>query len=342
MWDQACSDQPPDPLTPLMLGCNHYATVGNQLSQPPLQRSQGRRNNVRATSLFSQRAAHLRGLISAPTCTYTRAYWAQWFENSMTINLEDNFHSLKHYIGPTSRVNNLQPHGAPIGENVNPKRDKSTFQRCIYKAILEQQAPDFHRRFAYKLRRWNLPAASPSLNHRCTAIQCTPNWHARCAHQRLHDLGGLVTPRVHAACFGACWNRWCTLRRFQQTGRCRLCQLPHTEDSIEHYVFCVVVRKVGARCLRLDADLHLNLHTFTCTNPVIRTDEILTRCALLVYATYRALNHQRTTSTPLGQQELHNAMSQWITEGARGHAKTCKTLKQMWTNFPQEPLPPIG
>ena len=74
MWDQACSDQPPDPLTPLVLGCNHYTAVGSQLSQPPIQRSQGRRNNVRATSLFSQRADHLRALISAPTCTYARAY----------------------------------------------------------------------------------------------------------------------------------------------------------------------------------------------------------------------------------------------------------------------------
>ena len=156
--------------------------------------------------------------------------------------------------------------------------------------------------------------------------QRTPNWQARSAHQRLKTLAQLVSPRVHASVFGSIWNRWCTLRRFQFRGRCRLCQSLHSEDSIEHYAFCSVVKELAARRLRLDTQRHVNLHTFTLTNPCLNTKQLLSRAALLIYATYRALNFQRRASTALHGEELYNAMCQWVVEGARGHAQTCQVL----------------
>ena len=114
-------------------------------------------------------------------------------------------------------------------------------------------------------------------------IQRTPNWHARCAQQRLKAVARLTPPRVHAAVFGAVWNRWSTKCRYQLTGQCRLCQKPLTEDSIEHYAFCSSVRELATRRLRLDTRLHVNMHTFTCTNPLLHSKELLTRAALLIY-----------------------------------------------------------
>ena len=191
------------------------------------------------------------------------------------------------------------------------------------------------------MRRWLLDSSSNPLHSHLTVKQRTPNWHARSAHQRLKLLARITTPRVHAAVFGAVWNRWCTLKRFRHRGRCRLCQKLHSEDSIEHYVFCSCVREVAARRLKLDTTIHVNIHTFMCANPRIDTKELLTRSTLLIYATYRALNHQRHATIPLQPEELLNAMSQWVIEGARGHAATCRVLASTWTDNRGEPLPPI-
>ena len=135
--------------------------------------------------------------------------------------------------------------------------------------------------------------------------------------------------------------RWCTLRPFQLKGRCRLCQLPHSKDSIEHYACCTTVRELAARRLRLDAHLHVNIHTFTCTNPRLITKELITRAALLIYATYRALNHQRHATAPLEGEDLFQAMCQWVIEGTRGHSASCRVLTSTWTGQSGEPLPPL-
>ena len=128
----------------------------------------------------------------------------------------------------------------------------------------------------------------------------------------------------------ATWNRWSTLGRYRKTCHCRLCQQRHTEDSIEHYAFCNTVRAVAARRLRLDKHSHVNLHTFTCTNPLLNNNELLIRTALLIYATYRALNHQRQADTAFQGEDLYHAMSQWITEGVRGHEKSSRVLSAVW------------
>merc|ERR1711966_235173 len=100
-----------------------------------------------------------------------------------------------------------------------------------------------------------------------------------------------------------------------------------------------MVRKLATKRLRLCTTTQVNIHTFTCTNPLVRTQEQLTRAALLVYATYRALNHQRQADNPLQMDELYNAMCQWVLEGARGHARTCQVLATTWMDLPGTPLP---
>ena len=227
----------------------------------------------------------------------------------------------------------------PTNRPANWRHIRHKFQSWMYSALHQRSAPDALSRFRLKLDRWNLHSPSQLLHDRLSTLQRTPNWQARCSHQRLKKIATLTTPRVHAAVFGAIWNRWCTLRRFQQRGRCRLCQQPSTEDSIEHYSRCAIVRRVAQKRLRLDSSTQVNIHTFTCTNPLLHTEEQLTRAALLIYATYRALNHQRMSETPLTPEELYSAMSQWIVEGARGHAPTSQILATTWTEQPGTPLP---
>ena len=256
----------------------------------------------------------------------------------MQLSLESNLHDVQQ-IGS---VHTLMNRRRSTNEKRHWQQTRRVFQSTIYSSLHGHHAPDAHTRFAQKLTRWNLHSPTHPLHEHLSVIQRTPNWQARCAHQRLKTIAKLTTPRVHAAVFGAIWNRWCTLRRYQQQGRCRLCQLPHTEDSIEHYSFCTSVRKLATTRLRLCTTTQVNIHTFTCTNPLLRTNEQLTQAALLIYATYRALNHQRRAETPLHADELFNAMCQWVVEGARGHTATCQVLANTWTEHHGTPLPPLS
>ena len=315
IWDSACADHDPDPGTPLDLYTTTATTSSSTHDNYP--------NNLTTSSTFSQRTYHLRSLISAPNEFYTRAHWRNWFDHSMQITLDSNLANVQREIGS---VRTLMARHLTSDTPKHWRRARRKFQSWVYAALHKKSAPDVHARLAHKLHRWNLQLPTQPLHDHISVRQRTPNWQSRCANQRLKLLAKLTTPRVHAAVFGAIWNRWCTLRRFQQRGRCRLCRLPHTEDSIEHYPHCTTVRRLASTRLRLNTSTQVNIHTFTCTNPLLRTKEQLTRAALLIYATYRALNYQRLADHPLGTEELHNAMCQWIIEGARGHSRTCRVL----------------
>ena len=259
----------------------------------------------------------------------------------MVLTLDTNLEKVQREIGPVNALMARQPQTNDQQQQQHWKQIRRKFQSWIYEALLKHAAPNTHARFSHKLDRWNLHLPTHPLHDHMSVRQRTPNWQARCAHQRLKTLAKLTTPRVHAAVFGATWNRWCTRRRYQQRGRCRLCQQPHSEDSIEHYAYCSSVRKLAAQRLRLCCTTQVNIHTFTCTNPLLRTQEQLTRAALLIYSTYRALNHQRQSNNPLQADELYNAMCQWVVEGARGHTRTCQTLAKTWTEHQGTPLPKI-
>ena len=219
-----------------------------------------------------------------------------------------------------------RPKIPPTTEDFGRQREESFRQKFMERCTNDQH----HDRFDYKLRRWKLQESDKPLYQHLSVIHRTPNWQARSSHQRLKLLAQLVPPRVHAAVFGCIWNRWCTLRRFHTSGNCRLCQGRHTEDSIEHYTYCSSVRAIASRRLRLDIGTQVNLHTFTCTNPLIRTESQLIRAALLTYSTYRALNHQRQAASPLLGNDLYQAMCQWLIEEVRGHAKSSHALASVW------------
>ena len=288
VWDPACEDHEPDPGTPL-------AWCTARTHQPPLlchnQSTQHKHyrtpNNLAFSSMFQQRARYLRSRISAPEEPYTKACWGKWFENSMLLTLESNFQQVQQRIGPINKLM-AQPQQTDNGdeERAHWRRIRRKFQSRVYAALQRSSAPKVHDRFTEKLDRWKLHLPRHPLHNHLSVTQQTPNWQARCAHQRLKILARLTTPRVHAAVFGAMWNRWCTIKRYQGQGRCRLCQKRHTEDAIEHYPFCSVVRELAARRLRLCTTTHVNIHTFTFTNPLLRTKELLTRAALLICATY--------------------------------------------------------
>ena len=340
-WDPACADQDGDPGTPLatITGKNTQQTTRHHYNQHQIHGHCRRPNNLSYTSTFQQRANRLRALMASPNQTYTSAVWRDWFSNAATLALEQTFERTRRKIGDLT-VYFPRSAQAFTKENVQRwKACKREFQSRIYEAIHAREAPDPHARFREKLHRWKLDHPEQPRHNFLSVKQRTPNWQARSAFCRLSEIACHTAPRVHAAVFGAIWNRWCTRRRFQQKGLCRLCQSPTSEDSIEHYVTCKEVKQLASRRLRLDVAEHVNIHTFTCTNRAIATKELLVRSALLIYATYRALNYQRTAARPLQGEELYHALCQWLIEGARGHSTSSRILATAWTNMTQHDLP---
>jgi len=68
-------------------------------------------------------------------------------------------------------------------------------------------------------------------------------------------------------------------------------------------------------------------------NPQVNSNDDLTVAALLVYSTYRATNHQRfNAQLQLQPDNIHDAMKQWVREGARGHANAVNVLRGRWAN----------
>ena len=58
------------------------------------------------------------------------------------------------------------------------------------------------------------------------------------ALQLLKDIHNKVPPAVLVAWMHTVSNGWCTARRFQSHGKCRLSQTCRGEDSLEHYSKC--------------------------------------------------------------------------------------------------------
>ena len=67
----------------------------------------------------------------------------------------------------------------------------------------------------------------------------------------MREAWSSTPPRVAIILLYTLLNGWSTLRRFQQRGRCRLCDLQGTTDSLEHLPFCTMVQWVATRLFHL-------------------------------------------------------------------------------------------
>ena len=267
----------------------------------------------------------------------------EWFDNSFYRRLDANYSQVVQLLGSSHSIFDRPKRNRLNEEDERKKwkniRDKT--QRCTFLAIHLKRAPDHLARMRHKLGRWKLDSSDPMLLATLNVKQKTPEYFPRRCIHNLKQLSKLATPRVRAACFGTIWNRWTTAARFQNDGICLLCQQIRTEDKIEHYSRCPVTKDFGRKFLRLNRDHDLNLHTFTLTNPRIDTTERLTSTALLIYAVYNLTNTLRKDGEKLTRQEAYNALTQHAREAVRGHPRSARILRQLWTENKATPLPSL-
>ena len=301
---------------------------------------------------FDERVRMLRHAIDVPDVPYTKATWARWYSQSFLLRLDDNY---QRFVNDVCSIQVLRNDilGSGVGNSTPSAKQaiKRNMQRAAYNLLLRHEAPSALERVRHNLKRWKLSDMSRRPHVMLSVRQKTPSWQAEKTLHNLRLLGNLVPPRVVAAVFSTIWNRWTTHRRFQQrssvTNVCSLGCSKEAENSIEHYANCACVRELGTRYLRLQGRQQINSHTFMLCNPKLTTQEDLTKAALLVYATYRAVNHQRH-NPPLPHGAIYNAMTQWVREGALGHRCATQVMQKRWlatppcTHLPSIPtyLPP--
>ena len=265
------------------------------------------------------RAAALRSLIDSSEHLYRRAMWSSWLQANPLLVLYNACTECQE-----RGITQLQVENEITGDSPRPWtpaqaiRVRRQFQATV-STLLRRRAPfDPQERMRQRLNRWRLPGF--------------PRRTAARALQSLESVRTVAPPRVCAAVLSTMWNRWTTARRFQGAGRCVFLCSPTAQDSIEHYCSCAVVRQAYLKGLRL----RLRAHPEALSDFLLvslppgdgQQNTILTRTALMVYATYVVTNAIRHGGHK--PAEALEMLRQAILNGAQGHRGAERMLGELW------------
>ena len=137
----------------------------------------------------------------------------------------------------------------------------------------------------------------------------------------MREAWSSTPPRVAIILLYTLLSGWSTLRRFQQQGRCRLCDHQGTTDSLEHLPFCTMVQWVATRLFQLphsSATSHRgHMTNFLClsgdTGTLLQTHPPFLR---VVYRLYYHAKHQGGLANAKSALQLSRSL---LLRAASGH-----------------------
>ena len=268
----------------------------------------------------------------SPADGWSNWAWGDWYENSFIHTIERAHNRICEKSGGIDNIRICRVKDPkPLLQDGSWKKE---CQSAVYQFIVATHLNDPRHRVRKKYDRWILDNTSE------VAIHNTPRWRAEKAHWLLTLLGKWVTPRVQSAVFSACWNRWTTAGRFQKFNACLLCHRENSEDKLEHYCKCSVIKETFSRFLRMDPSKFACLHTFVMVNHELAHREEVVLSALLIYGVYTLTNRLRHNRVYTCTSAVE-ALKQAIREGAKGHSLSMRTLDNRWKiPYSCTPLPP--
>ncbi len=277
---------------------------------------------------FMENLTAVRSAVAFPSRAGLPLHFQNWSRRSFSLRIYDSAQEISDKCGGWNalRCGRLD---SPCAES-DDKNWKKDCQKTIYSFLAAKEAQHHQGRLRSKLERWILgdPTHSPFI--RIPTRHLTPHWQARRCHALLGYLSTPVPPRVQSAVFGIIWNRWTTSVRFQGTGECTFgCSDWPGLDKAEHYCKCEVAKEVLRRKLNLNPATYGNLQTMMMVHPSIDSKETLTTVALWCYGLYTTANRLRGVGG-YEREEVIDAITQAIREGARGHPHARKVLDQRW------------
>ena len=253
-------------------------------------------------------------------------HWQAWYQGSHCLTLQNNINFLEGKgITPRGILSAIAGCAQKPWDGRIRAKQRRQFQRCVLMSLMRADAPHFDHRTREKLSRWwrmdSGLTGPPGI--------CTPK-----IRRRLMRLQSLAPPRVCAAVFRSLWNGWCTHRRFQQrssaTNCCRLGCPTSSEDSLEHYCRCPVMRRFAAVRLRTHIDPASAMDIWMLNSQMLDDDTMLTRLAILHYVVYTLVNRQRCRA-PLCADDVPDAMDQIALQGVAGHTSAQQAYDAIFT-----------
>ena len=247
--------------------------------------------------------------------------WCSWFQGAYVRNLSAAVSTFQR-AGIT-----IQTVEADLGADAPLPRTRGQarrlahgVQRAARAAWCRTLRSHPETRLRAKLARWRLPIYPRLRAIRGSAV--------------LQRLARLVPPRVVAAVLRTWFNGWCTAHRFQAHGRCLFgCSMG--QDSVDHYMGCLMLHRHGQLRLRLRAAPTFEergLRFFLLAGAHELPDVILTRRALLLAAAYRLHCRCRRQPAFSDHEVLRRALDQAVREAAQGHAGALRAVDSVWAD----------
>ena len=193
-------------------------------------------------------------------CTHAadiRPSWGSWYKQSHVLVLQKS-RRLAEQMGVTSNsiVQLIYQHVPQATGNKWHQHVKRNFQSYALRELLnkEQYKHEHYLREQFQVFKTQLPGELMGTL-------------ARRAPQRLRLIFSLTAPRVASTIFRTWLNGWCTKSRFQDRSTCMFnCSSCTSEDKIQHYAFCPVVREFATRQLMLPSHVVGNMAAFLYIN----------------------------------------------------------------------------
>ena len=240
---------------------------------------------------------------------FVRPSWQQWYEQSHVFVLRRACRQASQVsISQQSvchAISEQVPHlsGTRLANHV-----KKHFQAKALEQILSKERYNHEAFLRGRLERWRLQEAPIGIMTRRSV-------------QRLTKIFSLTTVRVGVVIFRTWLNGWCTARRFQhKDSKCVFnCECAFSEDSIEHYAFCPIIRRFATQHLHLSANLVGAMCPFLCLNRYTNDSTLIVQC-LLTYATYTASNRIRFGGINPASICMNEFLMQIMCQGAFNHS----------------------
>ena len=292
----------------------------------------GQGGRVMNTSSISRMHTTLHQALSNPVVPWRVSAWQNWYDRSHVTILYDNEVNIDR-LGLSMDMCLVRIAGGeqrPWNDKTRAKQ-KREFQKTVTAFLKESCKFNAVERVRDKLHRWmDEDAASPTARSVRMLITGLPRQVAERVTKRLQRLPKLVPPRVGSAAFRTLSNGWCTDRRFQGHGTCRLGCNPNAGDSIEHYCRCPITRELFRKKLRFEMQPTNGLAVFAMAMKQQEEDEVLALTMLGVYAVYMCTNHYRHNPSKVNSRHALDYLGQCLIQGCRGHRELTRLLDGRW------------
>jgi hypothetical protein len=248
------------------------------------------------------------------------AKWSDWFQRSFVRNLAKAISEAEARGVSTSQIRHSirERHPQATTEDLDKyykTEHQGTARRLLEAALQPQHDLQVASQWRRRLARWKVNAF-PRL--RGGQLQTT-----------LCLLKKRTPPRVAAAVLRTALNGWCTGRRFQQPGECRL-GCGSGEDSIEHYCCCQVTWRAGWSLMAIPKpeEYEACLRSFTGLRANGRNEDYIAKAAILTYAVYILVH--RVRHQPIEEGQLEGALRQAVRHAVRGHTTATNLVDEAW------------